>query len=584
MQANRSKPSPPASACRSGTSSSVCGSARWRPNCSTRSERAPLTLEVLTAFTLGVDHETQLAVWRQVKHQPYLGAHAVRRLLTQGAVPADSRLGAFVGLAAYEAAGGAIRCDLFSTREEGFMDDAALVRRLAIEKLEAKAAELRSSWAWAKPMLDPDYGFTAEYRRVHPKPAQLSPEAAEEIARLEQRLAELDDIAEDDWTDELAAEAEQLEERHAELARTAEDQAVYSDQDRAVAGCYRHDRRSWRVPGLRRSRRTRRSREEDGADISETTADSGRRPNGSVTSEDEQASGPTLTREQTVRKECGLSQVLVDDLKAHRLQITKAHLAADFAVAFDLALYSLCIEVLHLGYRPHPLDLTAVETPLRSSLNDLADTPADRLLEAHRQALETDWLRLPPAEGFEALSALPREAKQRLFAWCIAAALNGQLAVEDRANPVLECLGQRLAIPFAEYWRPTAANYWGRAKKAHGLAVADAVLGARWVRDHADDNKPALAAALERAFDPMTAAECIGLDRAAREAAAAWLPPGMAYADGLANHREAEDAVAVTTGDSCDDEPTGAVTASDLPAFLIADEPDHFGLNGASTI
>ena len=43
----------------------------------------------MTAFTLGVDHETQLAVWRQVKTQPYVTAHAVRRLLTQGAVPVD---------------------------------------------------------------------------------------------------------------------------------------------------------------------------------------------------------------------------------------------------------------------------------------------------------------------------------------------------------------------------------------------------------------------------------------------------------------------------------------------------------------
>lgn len=50
-------------------------------------------------------------------------------------------------------------------------------------------------------------------------------------------MAELDDVAEDDWTDELAAEAEQLEERHADLARTADDPAVYSDQDRAAAGC-----------------------------------------------------------------------------------------------------------------------------------------------------------------------------------------------------------------------------------------------------------------------------------------------------------------------------------------------------------
>jgi hypothetical protein len=37
---------------------------------------------------------------------------------------------------------------------EGFMDEAALVRRLAIEKLEAKAAELNAGWAWAKATLD----------------------------------------------------------------------------------------------------------------------------------------------------------------------------------------------------------------------------------------------------------------------------------------------------------------------------------------------------------------------------------------------------------------------------------------------
>ena len=249
-----------------------------------------VTLEVLTAFTLGVDHETQLAVWRQVKDQPYLGAHAVRRLLTQGAVPADSRLGAFVGLAAYEAAGGAVRCDLFSSREEGFMDDAALVRRLAIEKLEAKAEELRSSWAWAKPMLDPDYGFTAEYRRVHPKPADLPPEIAEEIAHIEQRLAELDDIAEDDWTDELAAEAEQLEERHAELARTAGDRGCLfgsgprrrrlSSSRSAIAASFGSTKVSSNASraGGRRCRYAR-----DQAD--------GDRPNGSAISEDEQAPG-----------------------------------------------------------------------------------------------------------------------------------------------------------------------------------------------------------------------------------------------------------------------------------------------------
>src|SRR3546814_7793178 len=50
-----------------------------------------------------------------------------------------------------------------------------------------------------------------------------------------------------------------------------------------------------------------------------------------------------------VRKKHGFSQGLIDDLKAHRLQITKAHLAEDFEAAFDVALYSLRSEERRVG-------------------------------------------------------------------------------------------------------------------------------------------------------------------------------------------------------------------------------------------
>ena len=143
----------------------------------------------------------------------------------------------FVGAEAYEAAGGTITRDLFSGDEDGFMDDAALVRRLAIEKLEAKAAELRPHWAWTKAVLDPEYGFMAQYARVRPQPAEVPAELAAEIERIEQRLGELEEIGEDEWTDELAAEAAQLEERRAEIDETIDGLAVYSDKDRARAGC-----------------------------------------------------------------------------------------------------------------------------------------------------------------------------------------------------------------------------------------------------------------------------------------------------------------------------------------------------------
>jgi ParB family chromosome partitioning protein len=222
-------------------------------------------------------------------------------------------------------------------------------------------------------------------------------------------------------------------------------------------------------------------------------------------------------------------------------------------------------------YHQQPLELRATEAHPRSSLNDLSSTPADRLIEAQGAALDLDWLKLSPAQGFAILAALPPEAKQRLFAWCIASTLKPQLAIEDRADPVLEAAGRRLAIPFADLWRPTAANYWGRAKKAHSLEVGRQILGDRWARDHAGDKKPVLAAALETAFDPQKSTACIGLDQAARDSAAAWLPPGMAYA--AENSGPPEDAPADADADGLEAESNGIDPgAADLPAFLTDDE------------
>jgi ParB family chromosome partitioning protein len=548
-----------------------------------------VSLEIIMAFTLGADHAAQVAVWRQVKEQRFPSAHAVRRMLTESAEPLDSDLGAFVGLAVYEAAGGTVTRDLFSSEDEGFMDDAALVRRLAIEKLEAKAAELRAEWSWVKPVLDLDYGFRAHFGVVEPQPAELPPEIAAELQQIETRLAEIEELAEDELPEEVMTEAAALEERRDVLIETTEALAVYAPKDRAVAGCIVTIGNDGEFliyqglvdPSVQRA-------EGDAADPAGDDDQAGSPGTGSprtpttatLNGSGRGARSPLMTAEQAIRKEWGFSQILVDDLKAHRLQITRAHLAADFGVAFDLALYSLGISLFDHGYRPLPLDLRAAETPLRSSLNDLANTPADRLLEAQRQALDIEWLSLPPAAGFAALSALPPEAKQRLFAWCIAATLNGQLAVEDRPDPVVEQATSRLAVPFADYWRPTAANYWGRVKKAHGLEVARALLGPRWARDHADDKKPILAAALEVAFDPAANSACIGLDQAALDSATAWLPPGFACTPGFNDaDSSASGEAAVHEAAPVEDE---IIEGADLPAFLTDDEPHQAVANGAA--
>jgi ParB family chromosome partitioning protein len=312
-------------------------------------------------------------VWNQLKGNSYIQPYTVKRRLTESAVPLDSDLGTFVGAAAYEAAGGRITRDLFSGDEDGFLDDAALVKRLAIEKLEAKAAELRPQWAWTKAVLDLEYGFMAQYARVRPQPAEVPAELAAEIERIEQRLGELEDVDPAAWTAELAVEAEQLEDRRNEIAETIDGLAVYSDKDRARAGCIvtigEHGDFCLHQGLVERSA----SRGGAAAHAGEPGDDGDEAPASAPSEDEDDVPSPrpsAVSTEQAVRKECGFSQLLVDDLKAHRLQITRAHLAGDFAVAFDLALYALCVDLFErFGYRSHPLDLRVAKSEPRSSLN-----------------------------------------------------------------------------------------------------------------------------------------------------------------------------------------------------------------------
>jgi ParB family chromosome partitioning protein len=461
--------------------------------------------------------------------------------------------------------------------------------RLAIEKLEQKAAELDTDWAWAKAVLDPDYGFLSRYRRIEPLPAEYPPEIAAELDRLEARLEELGELPEEELGDDLMMEAARLEERRDEIIETNEAEAVYSEADHKRAGVIVTigDEGGFLIhQGLiERAAPAVDTGEQGDGDPEGDEGDYPARGPHTPTTALPGERGRAMSPEQQIRKQCGFSQGHIDDLKAHRLQITRAYLADDFAVAFDLALYALCSDLIGRGYRDRPLDLRAIETKLRSTLNDLAGTPADRLLTAREAALDSTWLDLPPAQGFAALSALPMEAKRRLFAWCVALMLKPQLAIEDGADPVIEAAGRRLAIPFADLWRPDAANYWGRVRKAHALDVAKDILGPRWARDHELDRKPVLAEALGTAFDPDASAASIHLE-AVRDQAASWLPPGFAYAEAAIDAEPAGEIAAEALGADTAEDPERVeagedAESDDIPAFLTGDVPEGVRPNGA---
>jgi len=65
-----------------------------------------MTLDQLTAFAVNPDHERQEQVWEAVQRSHNKEPYFIRRLLTEGAVRASDKRAQFVGIEAYETAGG----------------------------------------------------------------------------------------------------------------------------------------------------------------------------------------------------------------------------------------------------------------------------------------------------------------------------------------------------------------------------------------------------------------------------------------------------------------------------------------------
>jgi ParB family chromosome partitioning protein len=101
-----------------------------------------MTLEQLMAFTVNPDHARQVQVWDAVKNSWNKEPYAIRRMLTETSVRASDRRAVFVGVDAYEAAGGVVLRDLFQGDDGGWLEDPALLDRLVAEKLQAEAEAL----------------------------------------------------------------------------------------------------------------------------------------------------------------------------------------------------------------------------------------------------------------------------------------------------------------------------------------------------------------------------------------------------------------------------------------------------------
>jgi len=103
-----------------------------------------MTLEQLMAFTVNPDHNRQMQVWDVISSSWNKEPFQIRRMMTETSVRASDRRAVFVGVEAYEAAGGTILRDLFQGDDGGWLEDVALLDRLVAVRLQCEAEAISS--------------------------------------------------------------------------------------------------------------------------------------------------------------------------------------------------------------------------------------------------------------------------------------------------------------------------------------------------------------------------------------------------------------------------------------------------------
>jgi ParB/RepB/Spo0J family partition protein len=196
--------------------------------------KGELGLEAARAFCLVAEHDRQEAVYA-IMPKPVANAYAVRSYLTQGAVRASDRLARFVGIEAYEAAGGVVRRDLFED-DLVFLDSPDILNTLATTKLEAlREPLLAEGWGWVNVNIGSGRADGGSMHRIRPEWHTPTQEQIDSANALSIKAKALEcgleaDPANEELTNELATVRSSLTE--------LSDSLCYFDPEKqALAGC-----------------------------------------------------------------------------------------------------------------------------------------------------------------------------------------------------------------------------------------------------------------------------------------------------------------------------------------------------------
>ncbi|MDP2162984.1 MAG: ParB/RepB/Spo0J family partition protein [Hydrogenophaga sp.] len=411
-----------------------------------------VNLDQLMALAITDDHAAQEAAFYDAPNWQR-NPTALRERLTEREIDAHRHpLVRFVGLEAYEAAGGGIRRDLFADADQGiYLTDAALIDRLAQAKLAGIADEVRrEGWAWVEAVPAATYADLQAFQRAPKERRKPNAREAKRIAKLQAKVQGIGEALDAALDAEDEEKVEALEEEGRRVGEQLEAELLaYGSTVRAAAGAIvTLDRQGEPVihRGLLRDAEAKAlrtlARVQSGIDPEDA--------------DDEDSPEP---------KKAGISEKLARRLSAHRTAALQIELARNPQAALAALVHGMVQRVLQDGY--------AVELPIGISVRPqdrlegyAPDWPQSPAAVALRELQQAWGEKLPEddAELFAVLLAMSQDELVRLLAVCVASTVDVVSSREHDAPG--NVLPQAVGLDMAAWWKPTAEGYFSHVSKA----------------------------------------------------------------------------------------------------------------------
>ncbi|MBT9495554.1 MAG: ParB/RepB/Spo0J family partition protein, partial [Paucibacter sp.] len=433
-----------------------------------RADDGTINLDQLMALAVSDDHAAQERAWFEA--QPWDRAPAaLKRVLNADAVAASGNaLVRFVGIEAYEAAGGVVRRDLFDDEQSRFLSDPALLQCLVTDKLDGMAAELRAEgWAWVETCVRLDPQAMRQFTPCRHDVRKPTRQERDELAALATRSTELDqqertlDDAPEWSEDEDEAERIELEQQCITVRRTAIQEArkIWSPDVKAHAGAL-----------------VTVDREGEAAVMRGLMRDTDRKAVAAAIKVADEAEGQGLEAVEAAAKNhpAACSQSLVKRLAAHRTVALQVMLSRNTPVALVALTHAFVTRVFGEDHRRAASALQIAPQlsayALDAAADDIKDGRAWRALDAARQ----DWTaRLPEQQGewFTWLLDMPQAELLDLLALCTALTVNALPGAGAAADA--DVIAEALQLDMADWWEVSPQSYLNHVPKAQIIQALD---------------------------------------------------------------------------------------------------------------